>query len=242
MYAALLVGFLFVPVAGRNFFGGGFVRYNQFFYLLPWANFDGEHYMSIAMDGYKSLEQAFFPIYPLLIHIGSFFLPKGFVSTALVGMIISNLGLLGGLGLLYKLVRLDFSAKVAWVTLILFLLFPTSFFLGAVYTESLFLFFLVGSFYFFRKKNYLLSGIFGALGSATRVFGILVFFALLIELWQEKVSLKKSMANFFNFTGSTKLYVLPIANGWRSFSFLSFANNCGSSASAANYFISAGSL
>jgi hypothetical protein len=61
LYLSLVIAFCFIPLGGKNFFGGGLELYNQFPYLLAWANFDGEHYMSIAMNGYQSLEQAFFP-------------------------------------------------------------------------------------------------------------------------------------------------------------------------------------
>ncbi len=190
LYVFLLLGFMFVPLGGKNFFGGGLERYNQYFYLLPWANFDGEHYMSIAMNGYHSLEQAFFPLYPVLIYIGKWFFPNNFVVTATVGLIISNLALIGGLVFLYKLVRLDYSAKIGWVTLSLLLFFPTSFYLGALYTESLFLLLSVGTFYFARQNRWWLSAIFGILACTTRVFGVLLLPALLIDVFIYKKSLK----------------------------------------------------
>src|SRR3989338_7634876 len=34
---------------------------------IPWANFDGVHYLSIAERGYVQYEQAFFPLYPVLV-------------------------------------------------------------------------------------------------------------------------------------------------------------------------------
>jgi hypothetical protein len=190
LYVVLLLAFLFVPLGGRNFFGGGLERYQEYPYLLAWANFDGEHYMSIAMHGYQSLEQAFFPLYPLLIYIGKWFLPNNFQSTAAVGLIISNLALIVSLVLLYKLVRLDYSAKVAWITLILLLLFPTSFYFGAVYTESLFLFLSVGAFYFARRERWWIAALFGILACTTRVFGVLLLPALLIEVFIYKKSFK----------------------------------------------------
>ena len=61
-----------------------------------------------------------------------------------------------------------------WV-LIFLLLFPTSFFFGAVYTEGLFFFLCIGSLYFLKKKNYWLAGLFAALSSATRLMGIFLF-------------------------------------------------------------------
>lgn len=191
LYLALLLGFIFVPLGGRNFFGGGIEKYNEHFYLLPWANFDGEHYMSISMQGYHSLEQAFFPLYPVLIYFGKLFLPNSFFNTALIGLVISNLAFIGSLVLLFKLVKLDYSAKIGWLTIILILVFPTSFYFGALYTESLFLFLSLGAFYFNRKEKYWLATLFGILASSTRIFGVLLLPALLIDIFITKKSLKK---------------------------------------------------
>lgn len=190
LYLVLLLAFVFLPLGGRNFFGGGIDRYTEYFYLLPWANFDGEHYMSIAMQGYHSLEQAFFPLYPMLIFLGKWLLPNNFVSTAVVGLLISNLAFIAALIMLYKLVRLDYSEKISWMTIVLILIFPTAFYFGALYTESLFLFLSVATFYFSRKEKWWLAGIFGLLASSTRVFGILLLPTLLLDLLMEKKSVK----------------------------------------------------
>jgi Gpi18-like mannosyltransferase len=63
------------------------------------------------------------------------------------------------------------------------LLFPTSFFLGALYTEALFLLLVVGSFWFARKKHWLLAGLLAGIASGTRVMGVFLWPALILELW-----------------------------------------------------------
>ncbi|MCX6706189.1 MAG: hypothetical protein NTV24_03765, partial [Candidatus Woesebacteria bacterium] len=138
-----------------------------------WANFDGEHYLAIAKEGYHLAEQAFFPLYPLLI--------KFFGGGAWSGLFISNTAFFLALVGLYKLLRIDYCVKVAKLAVILLLIFPTSFYFGAVYTESIFLCFVVWSFYFYRKENYLLSGILGAFASATRVIGVILLPIYLAE-------------------------------------------------------------
>ena len=171
------------------------------FYLLPqffaWANFDGEHFLSIAIFGYKQLEQAFFPIYPLLINFFTHPFHTNLFTTILasiiIGLIISNGSFLISLILLFELLNLDYSKKISYLSIIVLLLFPTSFYFGALYSESLFLLLTVASFYFARKKRWFEASMLGALSSATRIFGILLFPALLIEAMQQKVSLKKMM-------------------------------------------------
>lgn len=186
----------FIPLGYKDrFLGGGPINYNLAPYLFSWANFDGEHYLSIAIFGYKHLEQAFFPAYPILI---SFFakpfssdLMSSLVNFTTAGLIISNASFLLALIYLWELLRVDFSKKIAYLTIILVLIFPTSFYFGSLYNESLFLLLSVLSFYFARKGNFLLAGIFGAISSATRVFGILLLPALLIEAYIQKIELKK---------------------------------------------------
>lgn len=193
LMAVLLFAVQFVTLGYKDrFLGGGQTNYHIAPELFAWANFDGEHYLSIAIFGYKSLEQAFFPVFPILMSFFSrpnpFDLISSLVNTTIVGLIISNVSFVLALIFLWELIRVDFSNKIAYLTIILILIFPTSFYFGAVYNESLFLFLSVLSFYSARKNKWFLAGIFGAVASATRVFGILLLPALLIEAWQQKVN------------------------------------------------------
>jgi hypothetical protein len=143
-----------------------------------WANFDGVHYIGIAEKSYfAQFTQAFFPLYPLLIRA----LNQLVHNSILNGLIISNVTFLGSLWLLYKLARLDLSTAAAKRTLIFLLVFPTSFFFASLYTESLFLLVTLASFYAARRRRWLLAGVCGALAAATRILGVLLIPALLIE-------------------------------------------------------------
>ena len=170
----------FIPLGATDrFLGGGPLNFQLSPEFFGWANFDGEHYLSIAIFGYKGLEQAFFPIYPMLI---SFFsepfsqtLFSSLVSSVFIGIVISNFSLLLAIKLIWELVKIDYPLKIAFGTIIAILIFPTSFYLGAVYSESLFLLLAVASFYFARKGNWFLAGFFGVVSAATRIFGVLLF-------------------------------------------------------------------
>lgn len=178
-----------------RFLGGGSINYSLSPQLFSWANFDGEHYLSIAIHGYKGLEQAFFPVYPIMI---SFF-AKPFskdsfsllVSSTIVGIIISNAAFLLSLFFLWELIKKDYGEKIAYLTLISIVLFPTSFYFGAVYNESLFLLLTVLSFYFARQKRWFLASLSGLISSAARIFGLLLLPALAIEVYQQKTPLSK---------------------------------------------------
>src|SRR3989344_4853804 len=102
----------FIPLSGINFFGGKYVNYITNPLFWGWANFDGEHYLSIAMFGYKDLQLAFFPAYPFLMKVVSILTGESLSSYVWSGIIVSNLLFLLSLILLWKIVRLDYSEKI----------------------------------------------------------------------------------------------------------------------------------
>jgi len=151
----------------------GFFPYKELlveYHLPSWisacANFDGIHYLLIAKQGYSQWEQAFFPLYPLLIKALTFVIPNSLVAA----LFISNTSFAIGLIFFQKLLK---RWGLQTNTLILFLLaFPTAFFFGIIYTESLFFMLFILSLYFLYKKKYWLAGICAAFSSATRLIGI----------------------------------------------------------------------
>lgn len=147
--------------------------------LKAWANWDGGHYIGIAEHGYAYLVQhAFFPLYPLLVKIVSFFTLGNYFWA---GVIVSNVFLLGFLIVFYKLARHFFSEETAIRAVFFVLIFPLSFFLTAVYSESVYLFFSAVALYFALKKQWLFGGIAAIFVTATRFVGIFLILALLFE-------------------------------------------------------------
>lgn len=157
--------------------------------LYPWANFDGVRYLSIAGRGYIS-EAAFFPLYPVLIKFISTIFGTGATFGSIQyfsGILISNTLFFLSLIIFYKLVRLDFSEKVAINTILMLLVFPTSFFFVSIYSESLFLFLTLLCFYFARKGKWISASISAFFLSVTRLVGVLILPALIYEfIIQEK--------------------------------------------------------
>lgn len=160
-------------------------------WIWSFANFDGVHYLTIADSSYSAqYTQVFFPLYPLLLAVINKILP--FLNPIISGLLVSNIFFLFAMVVLRKLLSIDYKQEVInWMVLFL-IIFPTSFFFGSVYTESLFLFLVVSSFYAARKKRWLLAGIFGGLASATRLAGIFLLPALLWEWRKEKIKLLHS--------------------------------------------------
>ncbi len=176
----LLLSISILPLQ-LNFLGGGLTEYLKKPYLWAWANFDGEHYISLARDGYKALTYFYFPYYPDSIRAFARLYENTFYNYLISGILISHVSLILGLIGFYKLITIDYKEKIANDVLILLLLFPTSFFFAGVFTESLFFALIVWSFYYARKKNWILAGILGALSTATRITGLALFPALIVE-------------------------------------------------------------
>lgn len=142
------------------------------------ATFDGVHYRNIAKYSYRfDLTQAFFPVYPLLI--------RGLVGlTALdylvAGILISGACLLIGSLFWFKYFQ-HLNCDLPIKPIVIWLLFPTSFYLASVYTEGLFFMLMGMTFYLMTKKQFLLSALTIALMSATRLIGVLMLLPLIYE-------------------------------------------------------------
>lgn len=147
--------------------------------LYSWGNFDGVHYMTIANVGYEgaALIQAFFPLYPLLVH-SLFFL---FYNSLLSGLFLNHVLLIALVFLWYRFFSQIFSTKTAFISLLLLFVFPTSFFFIALYTETLFLLLVLATFYTSHQKQWLLAGVCMALATATRLVGVFLIIAVLFE-------------------------------------------------------------
>ena len=188
---AAFIGLNYLPLFSNNFLAGRIENYLKNPLFWGWANFDGEHYLSIAIYGYKNLQQAFFPLYPFMIRLFSF--SADLITNIWVGIIISNCAFLGSLFLFWKIIKLDFSSKVAKLSIIALLVFPTSFYFGAVYTESLFLFLSLLVFYLYRTNRYFWSGLIGILMTLTRINGVFVLLMILVDVLTRKMFFKMSL-------------------------------------------------
>ncbi|KUK84176.1 MAG: Uncharacterized protein XD98_0129 [Microgenomates bacterium 39_6] len=173
---------------GKNF--GEFV--NQPF-LWTRANFDGFHYLKIARDGYGFLQAAFFPLFPLLIKAFQSF----FASYLLSGWLIVNLAFIIMIWAFRSLLEIyEFDKKTINRLSLILVFFPTSFYFLSLYNEGLFLALVFFSFYQAKKGRWVWAGLLAGLSSATRVVGIFMLPALLVEFcqqnkWSFKIILNK---------------------------------------------------
>jgi hypothetical protein len=153
-------------------------------WLEPWYRWDTGWYLLIAQQGYK-LENGsivFPPLYPLAIRFFTLFTRGNYLFSALI---VSNLFYTLALALLYRLVSLDYSPRVARRTILFLMSFPTAFFLLAGYSESLFLALAIGAILSARQKRYLLAGLSGFLASLCRLQGWTLVFPLAYIVFAE---------------------------------------------------------
>ena len=146
------------------------------------SNFDGVHYLLIAREGYNQYQQAFFPMYPILIKYVSVLF---WGNHLLTGILLSNGFFLGAILMLngyLKTIKYETlnTKHITW-TILLLIIFPTSFFFGAVYTESLFLFLFISSLYFLKKERYFYAALFAYLASLTRFIGVFLFIPIFVS-------------------------------------------------------------
>lgn len=161
-------------------------------WLYSWAGFDGVHYLRIAANGYADtyLVQVFFPIYPLLIGLFSWSIS----TTILVGQLISILFFTAAL---YRVTQLVDDSR--WSSVAVYLLFPTSLFFGAVYTESIFLFFVLSVMTSLKRERWLQAAVFAGLATGTRLTGVFLLPAVLWYWYQSTTgySSQLRLAEFF---------------------------------------------
>lgn len=183
--------------------------------LWMWANFDGVNYLYIAREGYGYPNFAFFPLLPLII----FLVNKLFALPYLyVGIAVTNIAFLLGAFVLYKLIANDFSKQIAINAVLILLLFPFSYYYGAVYTDALFFFLATLSFYFARKSQWLNAGVAGYFAGLSRLVGIVLFFALFIEWYQQQKSRKNFKKVMYIFIKEKAYFLFLIPFGLVSYS------------------------
>lgn len=204
---------------------GDLTNIGVFNYLSRW---DGGWYLGIAENGFDKPETAaFFPLYPLMMKVlGSalnFAIPSN-ISFVVSGLIVSNIAYFGMLIFLYRIALELFNKRIARRTVLFVSIFPTSFFFSSLYTESLFMFFVTGTFYYMYKKEWLSTGLMLLLASLTRntgIFLIISTFVYYIKVYQWRSLISKTTVLDY-----IKIY-LPVVlgySGYLTYLYLKFDN------------------
>jgi Gpi18-like mannosyltransferase len=146
--------------------------------VAAWGNLDGANYIKVARTGYVKADLGFFPLYPLLMNV--LFVLTG-LSRIIIGQLISLFCLGISFYLFYKLILLD-KYKVYIASFLVFvLIYPTAYYYGAAYNDSLFLVLATATIYFGRKNNIVLAVICSFFATLARLNGLALIFFLFFE-------------------------------------------------------------
>jgi len=140
-------------LAGRHFYFTALHPWNYLVYTdqqagswLAFINWDGQHYLKLALNGYPvpaDPSSAFYPLFPALIALG---IAIGLPPVVAGLFIVTACSLL--IFILFS--RLVEDKASLW----LFASFPTAFFLSVVYSEALFIAALLGLFWALREPRH----------------------------------------------------------------------------------------
>jgi hypothetical protein len=150
-----------------------------------WARWDSVWFLRIAEHGYGAAQHAataFYPLYPLaLAGTGRAF--GGHYVVA--GIVISLAAALTAFQLLYLLTETRLGAEGARRAVLYLAVFPMALFLGAVYSESLFLALAIGAFLLGERRRWLAAGMVTGLAMLTRIAGVALLPALIVMAWRQ---------------------------------------------------------
>jgi len=154
------------------------------------STWDAQHYLYLSESGYHAgqMSDAFFPLFPLLIHITT----PIFGSSLAAGLVMANLASMAGIYFLFQLVTALQGRAVARGTILLYLAFPTAFFFSLVYSESLFLLLIVLFFYLLLVKRRMdWAALPAAILPLARPEGVLVLLPFAAYWWVERRRLSR---------------------------------------------------
>ena len=145
--------------------------------VAPAARWDAVWFLAVADAGYDDgARPAFFPLYPSLVSAAGWLIG----SRALAAMLVAAVCAFVALALLHALARHELGERYARASVLVFAFFPTSLFLTAMYSESLFLALALGAFLAARREAWWLAGLAAALAAATRSAGVTLVVPLVL--------------------------------------------------------------
>lgn len=161
-----------------------------------WQNYDGANYLIIAKTWYNKIDivskfsnplpaeyyPAHFPLYPAIISVFDYFFkgPTAMLLATLLGSVLAFL-------MFYQYVSEFKLSKNAFFLTLALMILPARWL--AVRTigspEPWFMFFVLGSLYYYKKEKYLLAGLLGSLAQLTKSPGIILLGSYgVMALWE----------------------------------------------------------
>jgi len=148
-----------------------------------WARWDGGWFTQVAGEGYSDPKTttAFFPAYPLVVRALGWVLGG---HDVLAGVVVSLTAAVVAFVLLHELARGLVGTEAAGRALVYLAIFPAALFLGAVYSESLYLLLCVAAFLSAERGRFGAAGVAAGLAILTRPSGVMLLPALAVLAWR----------------------------------------------------------
>jgi hypothetical protein len=149
-----------------------------------WSLWDAKQYLRIVTEGYFDatdgwIRIVFFPLYPAVVRLLNLVISNEHIAA----LAVSWLCLGGACIYLYKLVLPDADAAAARRSVKFLLLFPVTVFLGAPFSESMFLLLSLACIYYARTGRFVAACALGGLAALTRSVGVLLAIPVLLEIF-----------------------------------------------------------
>lgn len=154
--------------------------------LWGFRRWDGRWYRAIALDGYGALPHAlhhqtpwpFFPLFPMVLHLGAMAGP----SVVVVGLLVNHAAFLLALVAVRRLALRRGSARVADLSVWFVALGPLAFVFSMLYPSAIFLAATAWAFVFVDERRDLAAGVVGAVAALSRPNGAVVVVALAVAV------------------------------------------------------------
>ncbi len=147
--------------------------------LAPWAHWDGYWYLSIARFGYAVKESAaFFPLYPLLVHVLG--------DNLIVALLLSTVAFAAGSWVLYQLAAEEAGKRAAWFAVVALAFFPVSYYFTSAYPEALVLVLSTASLLMARRGRFGWAAVLAGITSAASVYGVLLAVPIVLYMWRRR--------------------------------------------------------
>lgn len=156
-------------------FADGLCRWDCSWYVhLAEVGYDGFPTPNLINGG----NWAFFPLYPMIVGV---LVKLTALPTMLVATATSIAFSIGAIRIAWPLLGRNLLAYTLFAVFLL--AGPFSIYFTTFYTEVLFLFLTICVFAALMERRWLLAGLFAAGLSATRIVGVFIVFAMLVEVW-----------------------------------------------------------
>lgn len=205
--AAFVANLVFEPAIARGFS----MPFASAKFMEIFAAWDSGWYWDIATRGYYFRTDgqssiAFFPLYPMLMRAAAAPFGGGPAATWIAGIVIASTANILALIQIHRFSEQLFgSRQIARRTVVYIAVFPWSFFMGRVYSESVFLLTTVLALRGAHDRRWWSAGAWGALATLTRPNGILIALPLALFALRGVTSLRGLAAR------ATALTPIPLA-------------------------------